>query len=119
MSDPATKLAYWREHCHGWEMSGLSQRAYCEREGLSYSSFGYWRQQTRQAAGLVALPTPHQPCKLVPIQIASESRAHNASADNHVALPDAVRLQSPAGWQITLPHSVDLCSLARLLQQLP
>lgn len=119
MSDHASKLAYWREHCHGWEVSGLSQRAYCEREGLSYSSFGYWRQQARQAAGLVALPAPHQPCKLVPIQIVSESCTHIASGDKHVALPDAVRLQSPAGWQITLPRSVDLSTLTRLLQQLP
>lgn len=119
MSDPATKLAYWREHSHGWEMSGLSQRAYCEREGLSYSSFGYWRQQARQAAGLVALSAPHQPCKLIPIQIVSESRAHNASADKQVALPDAIHLQSPAGWQVTLPRNVDLSTLTRLLQQLP
>ena len=119
MPDYATKLAYWREHGQGWEISGLSQRAYCEREGLSYASFGYWRQQTRQAAGLIALPAPRPSCLLVPVQIVGESHGHDASGDKPVALPDAVRLQSPTGWQVTLPRSIEISTLAHLLQQLP
>ncbi|MFZ6876517.1 IS66 family insertion sequence element accessory protein TnpA, partial [Undibacterium sp. Di27W] len=48
-SDP-DKLAFWRKQCQDWQGSGLSQRAFCQREGLVYSSFDYWR---RRAAPVV------------------------------------------------------------------
>ena len=51
--DP-TRLAYWADHYQRWQTSGLSQRTYCEREGVSYSSFDHWRRQARGAVGVVA-----------------------------------------------------------------
>lgn len=32
---------YWKEHSESWRESDLSQKAYCEREGISYRSFIY------------------------------------------------------------------------------
>lgn len=31
----------WNEHILSWQESGLSQKAYCEKEMLSYNSFQY------------------------------------------------------------------------------
>ena len=39
------KAAYWTKHIVFWHKSGLSQRAYCRRHGLSQSSLSYWRKR--------------------------------------------------------------------------
>jgi hypothetical protein len=46
----ADKERFWRGHVEGWQRSGLSQRVYCKRCGLSLSTFTLWRQRL-QAAG--------------------------------------------------------------------
>ena len=45
--------AFWRSHFEVWELSGLTQREYCERHGLSLKNFGNWRAQLKRedAAG--------------------------------------------------------------------
>jgi hypothetical protein len=48
----------WAERIAGWKASGLKQRAFCERESLSYRSFLWWRRRLRgqaREAGLVAV----------------------------------------------------------------
>lgn len=49
----------------GWQQSGLSQKAWCKKKGIAYSSFHYWyrRYRTRhvhdqQADSFVQLPAP-------------------------------------------------------------
>jgi len=48
---------FWHSHVEGWLRSGLSQRAYSEREGLSSSGLKYWSSKLggrrRRARGLV------------------------------------------------------------------
>lgn len=39
---------YWREQLRCYHGSGLTQRAYCEREGISYHSFQYWLTKERR-----------------------------------------------------------------------
>ena len=41
----ATKREYWADQINGWRASGLSQKAYCAGQGLSLSSFQYWRRR--------------------------------------------------------------------------
>ncbi len=36
------KEAFWRKHLEGWRLSGLSNRAYCQSNNLSESSFKAW-----------------------------------------------------------------------------
>jgi hypothetical protein len=43
VTDIKSKSAYWRDHFLGWQSSGLSQEHYCDREQISFASFGYWR----------------------------------------------------------------------------
>jgi transposase len=44
---PRTR-AFWRSHFEVWELSGLTQREYCERHGLSLKNFGNWRGQLKR-----------------------------------------------------------------------
>jgi len=46
-----------------YEAGDLSQRLFCERHGVAYSTFGYWRKQLRRpapaestSASLIELP---------------------------------------------------------------
>lgn len=41
---------FWKEHFESWKGSGLTQQAYCTREGISYQSFVY--QHNRAASKL-------------------------------------------------------------------
>ena len=40
--------ALWCGHFEAWRLSGLTQREYCERHGLSLKSFGNWRGQLKR-----------------------------------------------------------------------
>ncbi|WP_439333345.1 IS66 family insertion sequence element accessory protein TnpA [Solidesulfovibrio aerotolerans] len=50
------KAAYWAGHIETWRGSGLSQGAYCRRQGLSQSSWGYWRKRLARLANEEAAP---------------------------------------------------------------
>ena len=41
--NPSEKREYWKGVITGWQTSGLTQKKYCEKEGLSYSIFQSWR----------------------------------------------------------------------------
>ena len=43
---------FWQEHMVTWENSGLSQSAYCKKQGINYNSFVYQRGRltTNQAS---------------------------------------------------------------------
>ena len=37
----------WQEHMNAWEKSGLSQKAYCNEQGIKLATFGLWRKRLR------------------------------------------------------------------------
>lgn len=85
MKSSEERVAFWRGHWHAWAESGLSQRAYCARHGLSYAAFGYWRNRVHETP---AAPAP----AFVPVVIEP---------------PEAAVPRSPAGGtglEIRLPH---------------
>jgi transposase-like protein len=49
---PRRSRADWEQLMTHYEASGLRQRAFCERHGLGYSTFCYWRKQLRQPASI-------------------------------------------------------------------
>ena len=55
MNTTAERVAFWRGHWTAWAASGVSQRAYCARHGLSLAAFGYWRTRIREVPA--AAPT--------------------------------------------------------------
>jgi hypothetical protein len=40
---------FWQSH-FAWKASGLTQREYCEQNGLSLKNLGNWRAQLKQEA---------------------------------------------------------------------
>ena len=107
MLDPK-KQAYWAEHHHRWQASGLSQRQYCDREELSLSSFDRWRRLIRDAGTPPEKRATPQRLTLVPAQVEAQPGRE-----------DRLVLKSPAGWQVTLPDAWGEEALVRLLPRLP
>jgi hypothetical protein len=52
--------AYWRELLGRQAASGLSGRAWCAREAVSYAAFVYWRRRVVQ-------PRAEAPLTLIPV----------------------------------------------------
>lgn len=100
MATDAKKLSYWQAHFKRCQASGLTRSAYCAREGLALSTFDHWRRLSRTPDR-----TSNAALTLVPVRV--ESPLHHAT------------LKSPAGWEIKLPGSLNLCDLANILKQLP
>jgi hypothetical protein len=42
------KQQLWSDRIAAWKDSGLSQRHYCDRHQLTYSTFVYWRGRLKQ-----------------------------------------------------------------------
>ena len=106
MAQDPSKQGYWADHYRRWQTSGLSQRRYCQREGVSFSTFTYGCHRTRKAAD--SAPSTVDPkLTLVPVQVDTACCA----GDLH--------LRSPAGWQVTLPETLATDLLILLLSQLP
>lgn len=110
MTDGTKKQAYWIEQQQLWETSGISQRMYCQREGLSFATFDYWRRRARERS--VSAPQ-EAPLTLVPVRVASGA--------SHVPDTPALHpmtLQSPSGWQLHFSAPAELAALLPLLRQL-
>jgi hypothetical protein len=110
MAHAPKKLAYWTDHHRRWQSSGLSQRRYCQREGLSFATFDLWRRHARQQeeAASPAKQKTDRKLTLVPLQLGATA----GSAGE-------VQIRSPGGWHITLPTTIDAGLLVQLLSQLP
>ena len=99
--------------------SGLIQRAFCQREGLAYSSFDYWRRRIGSAA---VSTKARQPRKLTLV-----AAVPTPKTDTHLqsAIPpatDIIYLRSPGGRQIQLSicaAGTAMAHLTHLIQHLP
>ena len=83
----ASKEAFWQNHFQVWEESGLSISEYCELEGLSRSSFGYWRHKLRKFG---------RDQSLVEVKPAGKM----ANDLIHILLADATELGVPPGTDV-------------------
>jgi hypothetical protein len=93
----------WAEHDRRWRSSGMSVRAYCEREGLGLGTFEYWRRRLRGEQASAPKTTPV--LTLVP--------ARMAGADE-----ERLEVRGPDGWHISLPGRFEVERLAALLKAL-
>ncbi len=75
---------YWKEHFKSWKESGVTQQAYCAREGISYQSFIY--QQNRAKNKLKKTPVNFIEAKL------KSSEENSNTSGFHVMLPNGVRI---------------------------
>lgn len=92
MSEAADRVAFWRGHWEAWAESGLSQRTYCARHGLSYAAFGYWRNRVNATPAAAPMPA------FVPVMV----EPPKAAAVPVTSVPAS--LGGGAGVEIRLAH---------------
>ena len=92
-TDSTDRITFWQDHVTAWQVSDLTQKAYCEHEELRYSTFGYWDRKLRR----VAEPTARaRPSGFVPV------------------IPGAVQ---PTGLNLSLPNGLEIRGIE--VQNLP
>jgi hypothetical protein len=109
MKRDTVKQHYWIQQIDHWQASDLAQRAFCEREGLKFGTFDYWRRALQSEAETAKLPPPktkNADLTLVPVHV-----------NTPAAVPDLLQ-RSPQGWELRLLLDVQARWLGDLLQQL-
>lgn len=69
-----------------WQQSGLSQKSFCERNGIRYHVFHYWYKRFGD------LQSPAKQEGFIPIKIQPSNAINTASAHVEFVLPDGRRL---------------------------
>lgn len=116
------RARWWVKHVEGWKSSGLTQRAYCERESISYDTFKRWRQRHRAKRSADMRAT-----RLVPVRVGAVSRVHgvpvqSARGSECTAIGSGVEIRLSSGRVIALGMEygeVELARLIRMLEVLP
>ena len=110
-------LEQWRELIQGWPGSGLTQAEYCDRHGLSVSSFHRWRERLRPEPNAVEARLAgggSQPPRLLPVQLRQDTstpRQDPAVPALTLVFPNGLRLEIGAGVEpSTLAPVIDLVS---------
>ncbi len=111
----------WAERIAAWKASGLKQQAFCEREGLRYQSFLWWRRRLRREAqdtGLMPVVARRPP--MVVAKRATPARPVMPFGGPSV-ISDGVEIRLPSGRALALGalDEVRLRQLIRLLETLP
>ena len=103
--------AVWRERLAKFPASGLSVGAFCEREGVSASSFHAWKRRlglgrahapSRQKANAPPVGEP----LFVPFPLSGQALARDAE----------LRITFPGGVVVSVPLGVDEAVLVRILE---
>ncbi|OHC28567.1 MAG: hypothetical protein A3J25_19730 [Pseudomonadales bacterium RIFCSPLOWO2_02_FULL_63_210] len=112
----------WGRRIEEWQSSGLTQRAYCTQESISYATFKGWRRRVRRAANKSV-----RPARLVPVRVVG-GRGSETAFSRHPDRADSglsahgVEIRLASGRAIVLDarfDEVELGRLVRLLEVLP
>jgi hypothetical protein len=88
----------WKEHSNSWRESGLSQKAYCEREGISYRSFVYHHNRLKNRSKKA--PVQFIEAKPAPVVI------NNQVSGLQLILPNGIRIGIGADIKAALLQTV-------------
>ncbi len=83
--------AQWKGHLDKWKSSGLSLRAFGEREGLSVNTLWYWK---RRILGAKTRPV----LELVPVVVAPKAPVQERKALYELVLRSGHTLRVPADF---------------------
>ena len=99
------RVRVWTQHIEGWKSSGLSQRRYCEREGIAVSTLQWWCRRLRED-GHVDTP------RFVPVAVQAIPDARDEPIEVVLLSGRRLRLAAPR-------DETELARLVRLLEVLP
>lgn len=97
------QASQWLGEVARWRASGLSRAAYCAREGLSVSAFGYWVSKANRG---VQAPAPLT-------LVAGQPQWLSAPAPIEAGT-GGLTLRTPEGWHLSFaqcPSAAWLCEL--------
>ena len=115
----AERARLWARYIEGWKASGLTQRAYCEHESISYDSFKRWRQHLRGQRG-----QRNAAARFVPVSVQSAPaprlRAQGALGEDVVGrgVSRGVEVRLASGRAVVLGGAFDEVELGRLIRLL-
>ena len=95
----------WQRHITSWQLSGLSQKSYCQQHQLGLSTFySKYREQKSE----MVTPSANQLTVLPVIRPVPSTQQ-----------PAVITIQSPQGWRLECPLTVPALTLTTLLSALP
>jgi hypothetical protein len=97
MKSLQSRRVFWAKHIEQWQVSGLTQVAYCQLHSLKTKAFGYRVRIHERASDTLTL---------VPIKVSKPIGTTE------------VLLRHANGWQLVLSPSVEPAWLARLLREM-
>jgi transposase-like protein len=100
-----SRVRNWAQHIEAWKSSGLSQRAYCAREGIAVSTLQWWWRRLREN-GRVDTP------KFVPVALREITDLRDEPIEVVLLSGRRLRLAAPR-------DETELARLVRLLEVLP
>ena len=100
-----SRVRYWAQHIEAWKSSGLSQRAYCAREGIAVSTLQWWCRRLRGSG-------PGDAPRFVPVAVEATSDVRDEPIEVVLLSGRRLRLASPR-------NETELARLVRLLEVLP
>ena len=109
MSSEVSKSEFWRSAIASWESSGLSQQAYCERHGLSYVRFTYWRGLQLKSL------KQSKSSDFIPVRI---RESEDSVVEQTAPLPTGMVVQLPTGGHLFLCHEREVSLASALLKSL-
>lgn len=104
-----TTEAEWSALVAAWQRSGLSQRAFAERMGVTGAALSYWKRKLDRPACAPDAVTPAAPT-FVPVAL--------APAPAPAPPTTSFEVLSPTGWRVRVPADFEAHALGRLLATL-
>lgn len=95
---------FWRQHVDAWRTSGLTQKQYSARHGLSAMTLAKWSSELQRRKRGVS---PRQ--ALVPIRVASESASRPPITVERGALRMTVPVGTDPRWLAALLREMAAC----------
>lgn len=109
-----TKL--WARRIAGWKASGLSRRAYCERESLSYDAHRRWSYRLRDGDGQ---SEPLAAARLVPIAIrGQEGKPKSILSVPREPVSEPIEIRLRGGRTLMLGARFEEAAVARVVRLL-
>lgn len=100
-----SRVRYWSQHIEAWKASGLSQRAYCKREGIAVSTLQWWCRRLRGNGRAETL-------QFVPVAVPANPDVRDEPIEIVLLSGRRLRLSAPR-------DETELARLVRLLEVLP
>ena len=100
-----TNRQCWLTHIQQWQVSKISQEAYCKQLGLNLNSFTYWRRK------LLSSTSKEVKNKFVRIKVDGNPAAISDT-------PRSIQIKLLSGHVVYIPANLDMGEIARLIHLL-